>query len=86
MRQLSSRSSKLSNYLEKVHRDVMAAQPLTHVADSLRCEEHITNPLQHREKHVQEVKTEDSMKPISESQHMKSGLTKAFDQCFPIGW
>jgi hypothetical protein len=25
------------------------------------------------------------MKPIGESQHMKSGLTKASDQCLPIG-
>jgi hypothetical protein len=58
---------------------------LTHVVDSSRCEEHIINPLQHREKHVQAVKTEDSMKPISGSQRMKSRLTKASDQCFPIG-
>jgi hypothetical protein len=79
------RSSKLSNYPKKVHRDVTIAQLLTHVADSSRCAEHIINPLQHREKHVKAVKAEDSLKPISGSQHMKSGSSKAFDQCLPIG-
>jgi hypothetical protein len=64
----------------------MTVELLTHVADSSRCEEHIINPLQHREKHVQAVKAKDSMKPISGSQRMKSGSTKASDQCFPIGW
>jgi hypothetical protein len=70
---------------EKVHGDVMTTQLLTRVADSSRCVEHIINPLQHRERHVKAVKTEDSMKPISGSQRMKSGSTDAFDQCLPIG-
>jgi hypothetical protein len=85
MRRLSRRSSKLSNYQEKVHRGVTTTQPLTHVADSSRCEEHIINPLQHRGKHVQAVEIEDGIKPISGFQRMKSGSTKASDQCFPIG-
>jgi hypothetical protein len=72
-------------YPEKVHRDVTAVQLLTRVADSSRCEEHIINPLQHRKEHIQAVKTEDSMKLIGGSHHMKSGSTKAFDQCLPIG-
>jgi hypothetical protein len=84
--QLSKRSSKLSNYPEKVHRDVIATQLLTRVADSSRCVEHIINPLQHWVKHVKAVQIEDSMKPIGESQHMKSDSTKAFDQCLPIDW
>jgi hypothetical protein len=57
---------------------------LTCVADSSRCEEHIINPLQHRKEHIQAVKIEDSMKPIGGSQRMKSGSTKASDQCLPI--
>jgi hypothetical protein len=85
MRRLSMRSSKLSNCLEKVHKDVAAAQFLTRVTDSSTCVDHIINPLQHRKKNVKAVKTEDSMKPISGSQRMKSGSTKASDQCLPIG-
>jgi hypothetical protein len=57
---------------------------LTHVADSSRCEEHIINPLQHQKEHIRAVKTEDSMKPIGGSQRMKSGSTKASDQCLLI--
>jgi hypothetical protein len=86
MRRLSRRSSKLSNCPEKVHKDVAAAQLLTRAADLSTCVKHIINPLQHREKHVKAVKIEDSMKPISGSQRMKSGSTKASDQCLPIGW
>jgi hypothetical protein len=85
MCQLSRRPSKLTNYPENVHRDVTTVQLLTYVVDSSRCEEHIINPLQHQEMLVQAVKTEDSMKPITGSQRMKSGSTKASDQCFPIG-
>jgi hypothetical protein len=70
---------------EKVHNDVIAAQLLTCVANSSRCEEYIINPLQHRKEHIQTVKTDDSMKSIGGSQCMKSGSTKAFDQCLPIG-
>jgi hypothetical protein len=84
VRRLSRRSSKLSNYQEKVHRDVTFVLLLTCVADSSRCEEHIINPLQHRKEHIQAVKIEDSMKPIGGSQRMKSGSTKASDQCLPI--
>jgi hypothetical protein len=84
VRRLSRQSSKLSNYPEKVHRDVMAVQLLTRVTDSSRCELHIINPLQHRKEHIRTIKTEDSMKPISGSQHIKSGSTKASDQCLPI--
>jgi hypothetical protein len=58
----------------------------TRVADSSRCMEHIINPLQYRVKRVKAVKIEDSMKPISGSQCMKSGLTKVSDQCLPIDW
>jgi hypothetical protein len=61
------------------------AQLLTRVVDLLMYVEHIINPLQHREKHVKAVKTEDSMKPISGAQHMNSCSTKALDQCLPIG-
>jgi hypothetical protein len=57
--------------LPRVHRDVMAAQLLTRAADPSRCVEHIINPLQHREKQVKAVKTEDSIKPIIGSQRMK---------------
>jgi hypothetical protein len=85
MRRLSRRSSKLSNYPEKVHRDVMVAQLLTRVVNSSRYEEHIINPLQHQKEHIQAVKTKDSMKSISGSQRMESGSTKASDQCLPIG-
>jgi hypothetical protein len=84
VRQLSTWSSKLSNYPKKVHRDVTAAQLLTHVANSSRCEEHIINPLQHQKEHIQAIKTEDSMKLIGGSQRMKSGSTKASDQCLSI--
>jgi hypothetical protein len=63
----------------------MTTQLLTRVMDSSRCEEHIINPLQHREELVQVVKIEDSMQPLSGSQRMKSGSTKASDQCLPIG-
>jgi hypothetical protein len=63
----------------------MTTQLLTRVMDSSRCEEHIINPLQHRKELVQVVKTEDSMKPLSGSQRMKSGSTKTSDQCLPIG-
>jgi hypothetical protein len=70
---------------EKVHRDMTTAHLLTRVAYSSRCVEHIVNPLQHQERHVKAVKTEDSMKLISGSQHMKSGSTKASDRCLPIG-
>jgi hypothetical protein len=45
----------------------MTVQRLTRVVDSSRCEEHIINPLQHREKHVKPVKIEDSLKRISGS-------------------
>jgi hypothetical protein len=85
MHRLSRRSSKLSNYLEKVHRDVATSQLLTCVADSSRCIEHISNLLQHQEKHVKAVKTEGGMKLISRSQHIKLGSAKASDQCLPIG-
>jgi hypothetical protein len=85
VRRLFRRSSKLSNYPEKVHRDVMAAQLLTRVVNSLRCEEHIINTLQPRKEHIQAVKTEDSMKSIGGSQRMKSSSTKAFNQCLLIG-
>jgi hypothetical protein len=71
--------------LEKVHSDVTIMQLLTRVADSSRCFEHIINPLQHRKRHVKAVKTEDSMKLIIRSQHIKSGSTKVSDQCLPIG-
>jgi hypothetical protein len=64
---------------KKVHRDVTVAQLFTHVADLTRCVEHIINALQHRERYVKAVKTEDSIKPIRGSQHMKSGSTKASD-------
>jgi hypothetical protein len=60
------------------------AQLLTRITDSSRCVEHIINPLQHQEKHFNAVKIEDSMKPTSGFQHMKSGSIKAFDQCLPI--
>jgi hypothetical protein len=83
VRQLPRRSSKQSNCPEKVHRDVTAAQLLTHVADSLRCVQHIINPLQCRVKHLKTIQIKDSMKPINEFQHMKSGSTKASDQCLP---
>jgi hypothetical protein len=56
---LSRRSSKLSSYPEKVHKEVMAVQLLTHVVDSSRCEEHIINPLQHRKEHIRAVKIEE---------------------------
>jgi hypothetical protein len=82
---LSRRSSKLSNYPEKVHRDVAVVQLLTRVVNLSRCEEYIINPLQHRKEHIQAVKTKDSMKSIDESQCMKSDSTKASDQCLPIG-
>jgi hypothetical protein len=59
-------------------------QLLTRIADSSRCEERIINPLQHRKKHIRAVKIEDSMKSIGGSQRMKSGSTKAYDQCLPI--
>jgi hypothetical protein len=61
-----------------------AMQLLTRVADSSRCEEHIINPLQQQKEYIQPVKIEDSMKSISGSQCMKSGSTKASDQCFSI--
>jgi hypothetical protein len=51
----------------------------TRIVDLSRCIEHIINPLQHREKRVEAVKTEDSMKPISGSQCMKSGSIKVSD-------
>jgi hypothetical protein len=70
---------------KKVHRDVITAQLLTRIADSSRCVEHIIKQLQHQKKHVKAVKTEDSIKPIGGSQHMKSGSTKTFDQCWSIG-
>jgi hypothetical protein len=79
MRRLSKRSSKLSNCLEKVHRDVTIVQLSTRVAYSSRCVEHIIDPMQHRVKHVKAVKNEDNMKLISGSQHMKSGSTKVSD-------
>jgi hypothetical protein len=82
---LSVRSSKLSNCPEKVHRDMMTSQLLTRVTYLSRCVEYIINPLQHQKRHVKAVKIEDSMKPISGSQHMKSGSTKAPDQFLPIG-
>jgi hypothetical protein len=85
MHWLSRRSSKLSNCIEKVHRDMTVVQLSTHIVDSSRCIEHIINTLQHRVKHVKVVKTEDSTKPISGSQCMKSSSTKTFDQCLPIG-
>jgi hypothetical protein len=81
---LSMRSNKLSNYPEKVYRDVTTVQLLTCIMDSLRCEEYIINPLQHLKEHIRAVRTEDSMKSIGGSQCMKSGLTKASDQCLPI--
>jgi hypothetical protein len=84
MRRLSRRSSKLSNCLEKVHRDMTTTQLLTCVTDSSRCVEHIINPLQHWERHVKVVKTEGSMKLISGSLHIKSGSTKVSDQCLMI--
>jgi hypothetical protein len=46
---------------------MMTAQLLTRVVDSSMCVEHIINTLQHREKHVKAVKTEDSIKSISGS-------------------
>jgi hypothetical protein len=70
VRRLSRRSSKLSNYQEKIHRNVTVTQLLTHVADSSKCEEHIINSLQHQKEYIQAVKTEDSMKPIGGSQRM----------------
>jgi hypothetical protein len=85
MRQLSSQSSKLSNYPKKVHRDMTVMQLLTRVIDSSRCEEHIINPLQHWKEHIRVVRTEDSMKPIGGSQHMKSDSTKSSDQCLSFG-
>jgi hypothetical protein len=84
VRQLSRLLSNLSNYPEKVHKDVMIVQLLIRVVDSSRCEEHIINPLQHRKEHIRAVKTKDSMKPIGGSQCMKSGSTKASDQCLPV--
>jgi hypothetical protein len=71
--------------LEKVNRDMTTAQLLTRVTDSSRCVEYIINPLQHWERHVKTVKTEDSMKSINGSKHMKLGSSKASDQCLPIG-
>jgi hypothetical protein len=59
-------------------------QLLTYVTDSSRCVERIINPLQHRKKHVNAVKTEDSIKSVSGSQHIKLGSTKTSDQCLPI--
>jgi hypothetical protein len=76
---LSRWSSKLSNCPEKVHGDVTTTQLLTRVADSSRCVESIINQLQHRVKHVKILQIEDSIKPIGESQRMKSGSTKASD-------
>jgi hypothetical protein len=70
---------------KKVHKDVTAAQLLTHVMNSSRCEEHIINPLQHRKEYIHAVKTEDNIKSIGGSQRMKSGSTKASDQCLPLG-
>jgi hypothetical protein len=84
VRRLSRWSSKLCNYSEKVHKDVTAMQLLTCVAGSSKCEEHIINPQQHQKEHIRAVKIEDSMKPIAGSQRMKSGSTKASDQCLPI--
>jgi hypothetical protein len=84
VRRLSRRSSKLSNYPEKVHRDITVVSLLTRVADSSRCEEHIINSLEHRKERIQAVKIEDTMKPIGGSHGMKSGSTKASDQCLPI--
>jgi hypothetical protein len=85
MRRLSRWSRKLSNYLEKVDRNVTAMQLSTRTVDSSRCIEHIINPLQHWVKHVKAIKTKDSMKLIKRSQCMKLGSTKASDQCLPIG-
>jgi hypothetical protein len=70
---------------KKVHRDVTLMQLSTCVANSSRYIEHIINLLQHQVKLISAVKTEVSMEPISRSRCMKSGLTKAFDQCLPIG-
>jgi hypothetical protein len=56
---LSRRSSKLSSYPEKVHKEVMVVQLLTHVVDSSMCEEHIINPLQHQKEHIRVVKIEE---------------------------
>jgi hypothetical protein len=84
MHRLSRQSSKLSNYPEKVQRDVTVVQLLTCVADSSRCEEHIINPPQHQKECIRAVKNEDNMKPIGGSQRMKSGSTKASNQCLPI--
>jgi hypothetical protein len=83
--QLSRWASKLSNYSKKVRRDVIAMQLSTRVADSSRCIEHIINTLKDQVKLINVVNTEDNMKPISGSQYMKLGSTKAFDQCLPIG-
>jgi hypothetical protein len=64
----------------------MAVQPLTCVVDSSMCEEHIINPVQHREKPVQDVKTEDGMKPISGPQRMNSGqLRRSFSAFRSVG-
>jgi hypothetical protein len=57
----------------------------TRVAESSRCKEHVMNPLQHRVKLIKAVKTEDSMELINGSQYLKSGSTKASDQCLSIG-
>jgi hypothetical protein len=86
VRRLSRQSSKTVQLLKKVHRDVTVVQLLTCVVDSSGCEEHIINPLHHRKEHIRAIKTEDSMKQISGSQRMKSGLTEASDQCLSIDW
>jgi hypothetical protein len=48
------------------------------------CIKHIINPPQHQEQLIRSLKIEDSMKPIRESQCIKSSLTEVFDQYMPI--
>jgi hypothetical protein len=67
MFQLSRRSSKLSNYSEKAHIDVIAMQLSTRVVGFSRSIEHIINQLQHQVQLIKAVKTEDSMESISGS-------------------
>jgi hypothetical protein len=77
MHQLSRRSIKLSNFLEKCtqRRDDHAA--INTCVDSSMCIEHIINLVRHRVKLIKRLKIEGSVKPVSETLCMKSGLNGA---------
>jgi hypothetical protein len=61
-------------FQRNVHRDVMVVQLLTHVTDSSMCIKHIINPVRHQVKLIRRMKIEGSVKPISGTRCMKSGL------------